>query len=163
MISPFVPRHSSLPCGVPRSKAGFTLPELLTVVTIIALLMMASFGALTRARVLAKRTKAEAQLRELINAYEQYYATYGDWPSFIQAGRAVDVDSKILRPLTDPNYTSENPRGIVFLNINHTDEFLDPWKGKYKLMFETGTSGGDRNKTAFEATVALPRRFTMAP
>lgn len=142
---------------------GFTLPELLTVVTIIALLMMASFGALTRARVLAKRTKAEAQLRELINAYEQYYATYGDWPSFIQTGHALKVNSNVLRPLTDPNYAAENPSGIVFLNINHTDEFLDPWKRPYELMFETGKSGGDRNKTAFEATVALPRRFTMLP
>lgn len=144
------------------SNAGFTLAELLTVVTIIALLMMASFGALSRARVLAKRTKAEAQLRELVNAWQQYYVTYGQWPSSIRPGQTVIANSSTLSPLINPN-DSNNKYGVVFFNFDGTGAFNDPWGNAYQLGFEASAAGSDRNTTAFETTVALPRRFTMLP
>ena len=143
-------------------KNGFTLPELLTVITIIALLMMASFGALTRARVLAKRAKGEAQLRELVNAWQQYYVTYGQWPSSIRPGQVVIANGSTLKPLTDPN-DSNNKYGVVFFNFDGTGAFNDPWGNAYQIAFEASASGSDRNTTAFETSVALPRRYTLFP
>lgn len=151
------------------AAAGFTLPELLTVIAIIALLMMASFGSLRRARELAKRTKAEAQLRELVNAWEQYFVTYGKWPSSLDGQKNVTTTANNLKPITDPS-DSNNNLGIVFLNFEPTardhSEFRDPWGKAYRLSFESSrrqSGNDDRSTTAFEATVALPRRFTMMP
>lgn len=143
-------------------KNGFTLPELLTVITIIALLMMASFGTLGRARVLAKRTKAEAQLRELVNAWQQYYVTYSQWPSNIRPGSPIETNSSTLSPLINPN-DANNKFGVVFFNFDGTGKFSDPWGNAYKLTFEASDTDSGRNTTAFETSVALPRRFTMFP
>lgn len=146
-------------------NAGFTLPELLAVIAIVASLMMASFGSLQRARHLAKRTKAEAQLRELVNAWEQYFVTYSAWPSNLDGQNGVDTTARNLAPLTSPNDVN-NSLGIVFLNFDGTGSFTDPWGKAYKLSFESSrrqSGSDDRSKTAFETTVALPRRFTMMP
>ena len=95
-------------------KNGFTLPELLTVITIIALLMMATFGAISRARVMARRAKCEAQLRQLVSAWEQYYSTYGKWPRRVD-GRTVDTTASNLRPISDSK-DADNEYGVRWKN-----------------------------------------------
>ena len=92
-------KPSSPDAGAPRLRdSAFTLPELLTVIAIVALLMTASVGSLNRARFFAKRTKAEVQLRELVNAWKQYYTTYGAWPQSIRPGRYNPVTAELLLP-----------------------------------------------------------------
>jgi prepilin-type N-terminal cleavage/methylation domain-containing protein len=144
-------------------KSAFTLPELLTVITISALLMMATFGAISRARVMARRAKCEAQLRQLVSAWEQYYSTYGKWPRRVD-GRTVDTTVSNLRPIFDAK-DADNEYGVVFLNFTGTEDFKDPWGTPYRLTFDSVRSTGsqDRNKTAFETTVALPVRETLNP
>lgn len=145
------------------SRAGFTLPELLTVITIIALLMMASFGGLTRARALAKRTKAETQLRQMISAWEQYFVLYQEWPSGVDGQTGITVTSNMLEPLTNPDH-SDNEHGVVFLNFTGNGPVLDPWGTPFHLSFNsTRQSGNDRNLTSFETSVALPVCRTLAP
>lgn len=145
-----------------RNIAGFTLPELLAVVCIIALLMTASFGALARARKMARITKAEVQLRELVNAWTQYYTTYEEWPSNMEGARDVDATAVLLGPLTDANH-GDNPYGIVFLNYSGTGPYRDPWGQIYRLSTSSGSggssSGRDKGVTILETTVALPRRY----
>lgn len=146
----------------PSNIAGFTLPELLAVVCIIALLMTASFGALARARKMAKETKAEVQLRELVNAWTQYYTTYEEWPSNMEGARDVDATAVLLAPLTDAKH-ADNPYGIVFLNYSGTGSYRDPWGQIYRLSTSSGSggssSGRDKGITTLETTVALPRRY----
>lgn len=142
-------------------RAGFTLAELLAVMLIISLLMTASFGSLFRARELAKRAKAEAELRELVNAWGQYYTTYWEWPASVGNGREVDVTANLLAPLVDPS-NGDNKYGIVFLNFSGTGAYKDPWGGTYKLTFGgPGSSGGRQRRIIQEATLALPERITM--
>jgi prepilin-type N-terminal cleavage/methylation domain-containing protein len=145
-----------------KRTSGFTLPELLTVIAIIALLMMASFGALSRARELGKRAKSEAQLRELVNAWQQYYVTYGKWPSRLNGQDDVEANATTLAPLTDPD-DSDNEYGVVFLNADISGKLLDAWGNAYRLSFESSSSGNDRNKIVFETSVALPRRISLMP
>ena len=145
-------------------KSAFTLPELLTVITILSLLMMASFGSLARARALAKRAKGETQLRELVSAWQQYFTTYEAWPRSL-AGQTISASASTLSPLIDPD-DSDNEYGIVFYNFSGTGSFDDPWGNPYRLKFgsvRTGGSSQDRSTTAFETTVALPRRMTLLP
>lgn len=144
-----------------REKAGFTLPELLTVICIISILMASSFGALMRARALAKQVKASTQLRELVNAYTQYYITYNAWPSGLANVQDKDLTEDDIRPLFDPTM---NPNGIIFLKYNPTAMnrgFLDPWKRSYRVSFgaEGSARGGDRGKNVIQTTVALPKRY----
>lgn len=139
-------------------RNGFTLAELLTVMCIIALIMTASFGAATKAREMGKKTKAEVQLRELVNAWTQYYQTYGKWPSGLSGAQMVETTSQMLSPLTDPD-DSENGFGIVFYNYSGKGDFKDPWGNPYLLSFGRPTSAtGARAMTTFETTIALPRR-----
>lgn len=137
--------------------SAFTLPELLTVIAIVALLMTASVGSLNRARALAKRTKAEVQLRELVNAWKQYYTTYGEWPASISQGRFTPATAQLLAPITNPE-NSDNKDGIVFFNYSGSGDMVDPWNTPFRLSFGTVDSDGDRFLTTFETTVALPRR-----
>lgn len=150
-------------------KNGFTLPELLAVIAIIACLMMASVGALRRARILGRRAKSEAQLRQLVSAWQQYYtvevlnADSGNRPKWPPANGTVDVSASLLEPLTNPK---RNNNGIVFFNYNGTGKFIDPVNKKqpYRLVF--GSSSGtseQRATTTYETTVALPRRTTILP
>lgn len=136
-------------------KSGFSLPELLVVIAIIGLLMTASFGSMARAREQAKRTKAEAQLRELVNAWQQYYTTYGKWP---WTGER-DTTAATLDPIVNPD-SPNNDFGLVFFNFSGTGAFNDPWGTPYRLTFGVpGNGDSERNLTTFETTVALPRRY----
>lgn len=146
------------------NKRGFTLPELLTVITIIALLMMASFGALSRARELARRAKGEAQIRQLVSAWQQYYITYGSWPNNLAGQDKVAVSANNMKALIDPN-DGNNPYGIVFFNFSDTGDFTDPWGTIYRLKFGANTSStsGGRSTTYYETSVALPQRRTIMP
>lgn len=146
-----------------KRENGFTLPELLTVIAIIALLMMASFGALNRARELGKRAKSEAQLRELVSAWQQYYVTYGSWPDSLDGQKDVEANATSLSPLYNPE-DANNEYGVVFLNFDGSGGFKDAWGTPYSLSFDSASgSGDDRNNTAFETTVALPRRVSVLP
>lgn len=159
-------------------NAAFTLPELLTVIAIIAFLMMASFGALGRARRLGRIARSEAQLRQLVAAWQQYYTVEvlnsDNPPPWPPRNGIVEVDVSLIEPLIDP---TKNTSGIVFYNYSRNpnprkDKFLDPARDPvsahgrdqqpYKISFgKSGEPSHDRAKTVFETTVALPRRRTV--
>ena len=60
--------------------AGFTLVELLTVITIIIILAGLTVGAFGWVNKKAARSKAETQMRLLENAIQQYHADAGSYP-----------------------------------------------------------------------------------
>ena len=134
-------------------RDGFTLVELLTVICILALLMMASLGSLQKARELARKAKAETQLRELVNAWHEYYITYDELP--IENANETEVNASVLAPLTD---ATENKYGIVFLNFTGTGYYNDPWGNPYRITVGASGSSQERFPTTQEATIALPRR-----
>ncbi len=139
---------------------GFTLPELMTVICIVALLMTASFGAMSKARELAKKAKASAQLRELVNAWTQYLTTYKEWPNGLSGATDQEVSDNLLAPLID---AGENELGIVFLNYTPgAGSYNDPWGEPYRLSFGMKRNeNSDRNKTAYETTISLPGSYIL--
>ncbi len=145
-----------------HSKDGFTLVELLTVICILVLLMSASFGALTRARELAKVSKASAQLRELVNAWTQYYTTYWAWPDRVEGAKDEEVTDKLLGPIIDSN-DDNNEYGIVFLSYTPgAGKYYDPWGSPYRLSFgRKGRTSGERGKTVYETTISIPKRSNL--
>ena len=147
-------------------KKGFTLIEMLIVIVVIAILASMLLGAFMQARHLARKTKADAQLRELISAWHQYYVTYidgepdGKWPTFVNKTPDGYVPMKYanLKYLISPD---ENPRKLVFLNVtlktnNNNEEYKDPWGNVYQINFDETDKGVD--ETAQRISVYFPNR-----
>ena len=64
-----------------RSKIGFTLVEILIVTVIIALLAAIAIPNLVRSRAAANESSAQATLKSISSALENYYAINNKYPS----------------------------------------------------------------------------------
>ncbi|HUT96329.1 MAG TPA: prepilin-type N-terminal cleavage/methylation domain-containing protein, partial [Candidatus Paceibacterota bacterium] len=64
-----------------KKNSGFTLIELLVVIAIIGLLATIVLVALSNARMKAKISRAQADLRQLRNAIEFLVDDTGKWPN----------------------------------------------------------------------------------
>lgn len=75
-------------------RAGFSLVELLTVITIIALLFGLVVGGFTYADRKAKRDATEVRLRALVSALEKYKTEFGDYPQPKNPSAMADIGNK---------------------------------------------------------------------
>ena len=150
----YTPRFpvSRSPFPVPRRCGGFTLVEMLTVILLIGILMSAAGLSIRKANELSRKTKAEAECRELVNALLEYRAVYRKWPD--DASGEKEASAKFLKPLTEP---TENARGLVFLNLTLTEStWNDPWGQPYKVYVPD--SDTVQRPAAIEACVSFPFR-----
>ncbi len=140
-------RRRFSPQRVPR--AAFTLIEMMLVIALASILMAMLASSLIQARNHARKAKAEAELREMVTAFIQYYNTYGEWPSTVAGENDLVITETVLKPLTDPN-DEENPLGLVFLNktfpkTEQEDDnvYFDPWKEPYRMSFDVSDLSAD--------------------
>lgn len=149
--------------------AGFTLAEMMVVISLIAILMTVVGLGLVQAREISRKARADVELRQLVSAWTQWYETYGaelvgdpptprGWPTEVDGEVNLAMDYDLLRALIDPNYTAFNPRGLVLLNasLSPGQDYLDPWKTPYEVSFETTEDLG--NEYAIKTSVTLPNR-----
>jgi prepilin-type N-terminal cleavage/methylation domain-containing protein len=88
-----------------RGKRGFTLLELLVVITIIGLLASIGLASYTRAQSRARDAKRESDLSSLRNALEIFYAENN---SYLDSGGSWQDLGDVLDDLV-PNYTKQLP------------------------------------------------------
>lgn len=130
------------------SRGGFTLVELLAVVTIMLLLMGMVMGGITAVRNAARKNKVKADISSLEHAVKAYLNDVGKLPiPEVEQGSsephyfARDNDStNVVWMLT----TTNNPRAVVYLEAqNNTSPgvFLDPWAGQYAFKFDADYNG----------------------
>ena len=148
--------------GLRSGQAGFTLVELLVVVTIIGLLVGLVSVAVPTAIESGMKAKAKGELTAIVAAVKAYKQEYGQWPVAKSKMDLVsdeynswygpptqEQESKDLMKILSGDMTVQkerqtmNPKGVRFLEGANTDgTFQDPWGKQYCVKMDTNDSGG---------------------
>jgi prepilin-type N-terminal cleavage/methylation domain-containing protein len=133
--------------NVARStQTGFTLVELLVVISIIGILAGLMSVAIPRAMEGGKKAKAKGELNAVVAAVKAYKQEYGRWPGSATATSDTtfqDANSKyLLSALSGTNNTLvENPKSVRFLEGASTDGTMkDPWGTQYFVILDADES-----------------------
>ena len=150
-----------------NSLSAFTLIELLTVITIIAILMGLLFPAVGIVKDQAKKAQAKADVTNIAAAVKQYYTEYGKYPvggAQVSVGSDLTFDGSskhnvdlfdIIRNYGTPN--QYNPRSIVFFDAKTVSDptspraglltqdangipnrsYVDPWGKEYEIAVDS--------------------------
>jgi prepilin-type N-terminal cleavage/methylation domain-containing protein len=128
------------------SQTGFTLVELLVVISIVGLLAGLMSVAIPKAMEGGKKAKAKGELNSIVAAVKAYKQEYGRWPGSATATSDTTfqgTDSKsLLSALSGASNTSvENPKSVRFLEGASTDGTMkDPWGMQYFVILDADES-----------------------
>ncbi|WP_193213616.1 prepilin-type N-terminal cleavage/methylation domain-containing protein [Luteolibacter marinus] len=110
-----------------RESRGFTLVELLVVISIIIVLAAMSFGGIQIAQNKVKGVQTKTAATALYNAIEQYYSEYSKLPDIGMQGDEMVTEGAsgqelltILLGKEEKGSEMENPRQIPFLTAQVT-------------------------------------------
>lgn len=133
-----------------RSSNAFTLVEMLVVVGMLAILMGAAFSGIGQARSQGRIARANAEVRELINAWLSYEAA---------SDKQLPISGYLLAEAGNlKELLGNNDSKIVYLNAQMVDgAFRDPWGTPYKFRLLPETEQ-DQVTEEFGATVTFPNR-----
>jgi prepilin-type N-terminal cleavage/methylation domain-containing protein len=117
-------------------RSGFTLPELLVVITVIGILLAMLYSAIKTATRYSRETITRAELVNIESAWRQYYAHYRAWPSndvenaggdplkysAANGDLLYEIGPRLARMLAGGALTNGgfllNPDGVVFLDFS---------------------------------------------
>lgn len=146
--------HRQKPAGIDRrASMAFTLVEMMVVVGMLAILMGVAFSGLSQARKQSKIAKANAEIRELVNAILAYEAQVEELEIAATPTDATEANIKDL--------LGEGQTQTVFLNAQlDRKAFRDPWGTpyRYRIIEEDLSSSIDANSTRLSAAVTFPNR-----
>ena len=137
--------------------AGFSLVELLVVISIIGLLAGLSSVVIPKAMESGRKAKAKGDLTAIVAAVKAYKQEYGKWPVEIPNGIddedteaagtyswfSGDGSKNLMKILSasDKDSSGLNPKKVRFLEGPENDgKFEDPWKNQYIIKLDTDES-----------------------
>ena len=139
-----------------RSNNGFTLVELLVVITIIMVLASAGFAAGNAAIQRARKATALATATALETAVNNFYTEYGSMPEDGDQDTTVKTDDvtflNVLLGREGTGANAMNTRGLKLLDVREgkakknglvyskdgstVEGLFDPWGGVFNVMLD---------------------------
>jgi general secretion pathway protein G len=138
------------PPGANPTRAAFTLLELLSVITIIALLAGIVIGVGRRATESGRIARAKSELAVLGAALENYKRTYGDYPR-------TEDEAQLLRallgrrgPVADTVISGRTLIEAARFTIEG-EILVDPWGRAYVYVYKTITPWSNSSYVLYSA------------
>jgi len=118
----------------------------------LGILMGVAVSGVGQARSRAKVAKANAEVRELINAWLSYEAAFDDWPVQVK-GTDIDATDSNMKELLGQNQSK-----TVFLNAQMVNgAFRDPWGTPYRFRILSEARQNEASED-FGAAITFPNR-----
>ena len=124
-----------------KTRHGFTLIEMLVVITMVGLLMAMITAALHQARLAGQKTRAEVQMRELVNAWGAFLLLGLDVPPEMEDDFKSMTETR-LKNLTEVGNQEDFPLLNVsakqLKNVPGESEkcYVDPWGFPYQVKLK---------------------------
>ncbi len=121
------------------SRRGFTLVELLVVITIISMLMALLLPAVQAAREAGRRATCLNNQKQISTAMLNYESSAGEFPGYVNflgrrnaAGAPIDtsVPPVFLDPAVTPMQTNDVSWAVVLLPYWGRNDLWEPWRNK---------------------------------
>jgi prepilin-type N-terminal cleavage/methylation domain-containing protein len=135
------------------SQTGFTLVELLVVVTIIGLLVGLISVAVPKAIESGMKAKAKGELTSIVAAVKAYKQEYGRFPgdlsktNLFASNSSPDTIKTLMKVLSGDSTALldsqvANPKGVRFFEGAKTDGTMDdPWGAQYLVLVDSSETG----------------------
>ncbi|TSC78771.1 MAG: putative General secretion pathway protein GspG [Parcubacteria group bacterium Gr01-1014_33] len=99
-------------------SAGFTLVELLVVISIISVLASVVLTSVNSVRAKARDALRKAEMTELVKALELYYDAYGRYPPFRASNSCGGIRSDwATSKCSDPNWLTADNNFLSFIPV----------------------------------------------
>ena len=141
------------PCTRSRKAGGFTLIELMVVITIIGILLAILLPVINAVILSAQKRQADTEVRGLEIALRAYQTRYSRFPP-ATGEPGQPVRQALLDILSGANSGADNPAGVRFLEYQSASvkngEYVDPWGKPYQVS--TDVNLDNRN-----GSLSIPR------
>ncbi len=146
---------------------GFTLVELMVVISIIAILVSMLFTVIIGAKDKARKKQALTEAYNIVLALKTYYAEYEKWPNQIYKTNDTTYFANnylVIRELVGQNQRKKAFLAVPTNQIDSAGNFVDPWGIPYVICLDDDLNGNctiSVTNFAYYNSIGVPSRTNI--